>query len=432
MALRPAADARARRDPHPRALPPRVRHPNIPPSRHVQRTEPKPHPPMSLPSSSENLRAQLLAVIAAGTGAAMPDDAFDRLARAVFAHQLACNPPYRWFCERRGASPQTVLHWMQIPAVPTDAFKAASLVCGDPVEIQAAATQGQDAHRSAVFRTSGTTLGAGQRGTHYVPDLALYDAALRSGFRAHVLPEGTRMRMISLVPPPAELPDSSLSHMAGAVAADFGTAASGWYVSASGGIDGAGLEGALRDAEASGAPVCLLGTAFALVHWLDALRRAGTRFRLPEGSRLMDTGGFKGRSREVTREELYGAIGERTGIPHAWCVNEYGMTEMSSQFYDAVAGSGAAPAERVHAGPPWVRTLATDPETLTPLPHGEIGVLRHVDLANLDSVTSIQTADLGFTSPGGFRVLGRARGAEARGCSLAMDDLLSALDRGGR
>jgi hypothetical protein len=387
---------------------------------------------MSVPTS-ESLRAELLAVIAAELDAAMPDDAFDRLARAVFAHQLACNRPYRLFCERRGASPETVEHWSQIPAVPTDAFKAAALVCGDPAAIEAAAAQGEDAHRSAaVFRTSGTTLGPGQRGIHYVPDLALYDAALRAGFRAHVLPEGVRMRMVSLVPRPEEVPDSSLSHMAGAVAADFGTAADGWYVSPGGGIDEAGLEAALRDAETAGEPVCLLGTAFALVHWLDALRQAGTRFRLPEGSRLMDTGGFKGRSREVTREELYGAVGEMTGIGHAWCVNEYGMTEMSSQFYDAVAGSGAVPAERVHAGPPWVRTLATDPETLRPLPHGEIGVLRHVDLANLQSVTSIQTADLGFTSPAGFRVLGRARGAEARGCSLAMDDLLSALDRGGR
>jgi hypothetical protein len=379
---------------------------------------------------AEALRAELLAVITAGTHAALPDDAFDRLARAVFAHQFACNRPYRLFCERRGASPESIAHWTEIPAVPTDAFKAAALVCGDPAEIEAAAREA-DGHRSAaIFRTSGTTLGAGQRGTHYVPDLALYDAALRSGFAAHLLPDGARMRMISLVPPPDAVPDSSLSHMAGAVLADFGTAESGWYVSPDGGIDHAGLADALRAAEAAGEPVCILGTAFALVHWLDALRDADTRFRLPRGSRLMDTGGFKGRSREVTREELYGAVEDRLGIPHAWSVNEYGMTEMSSQFYDGAAGGAVAPAERLHAGPSWVRTQATDPETLRPLPHGEAGVLRHFDLANLDSVMAIQTADLGITSPDGFRVLGRARGAEARGCSLAMDDLLTAIHRG--
>lgn len=377
------------------------------------------------------LQAELLAVIAAGTHAALPDDAFGRLARAVFAHQFACNRPYRLFCERRGASPETIAHWTDIPAVPTDAFKAAALVCGDPAEIESATTRAADGDRSAaIFRTSGTTLGAGQRGTHYVPDLALYDAALRAGFRAHLLPDGAPMRMISLVPPPSAVPDSSLSHMAGAVMADLGTAESGWYVSPDGGIDHARLADALRAAESADQPVCILGTAFALVHWLDALADADARFRLPRGSRLMDTGGFKGRSREVTREELYGAVEDQLGIAPAWCVNEYGMTEMSSQFYDGVAGDASAPAARLHAGPAWVRTQATDPETLRPLPHGEVGVLRHFDLANLDSVMAIQTADLSVTSPEGFRVLGRARGAEARGCSLAMDDLLTALSRG--
>jgi hypothetical protein len=362
-------------------------------------------------------RTALLDRIAAGTGAAMADEEFDALARAVFVHQFACNAPYRAFCERRGVSPRTVAHWGEIPAVPTDAFKAAALVCGDPADA------------AAVFRTSGTTAGPERRGTHYLPDLALYDAALRAGFRAHLLPDGARPRIISLIPPPEEMRDSSLSHMAGAVVADFGSAESGWYVSPEGGIDHGGLEDALRDAEAAGDPVCILGTAFALVHWLDALREGGTRYRMPPGSRLMDTGGFKGRSREVTREELYGAVEERLGIPQAWCVNEYGMTEMSSQFYDGVAGSASAPAQRLHAGPRWVRTQATDPETLRPLPHGETGVLRHLDLANLNSVMAIQTADLGVTSPRGFRVLGRARGAEARGCSLAMDDLLRAIGR---
>ncbi|HEX5869009.1 MAG TPA: hypothetical protein VFY65_01265 [Longimicrobium sp.] len=368
-------------------------------------------------SPPESLRDELLHRIGAGTGAAMGDEEFGRLARAVFAHQFACNAPYRAFCERRGVSPAAVAHWGEIPAVPTDAFKAAALVCGDPADA------------AAVFRTSGTTAGPERRGTHYLPDLVLYDAALRAGFRVHLLPDGARPRIISLVPRPEEMRDSSLSHMAGAVVADFGTGESGWYVSPEGGIDHQGLQDALQRAEAAGEPVCILGTAFALVHWLDALQQAGTRHRLPPGSRLMDTGGFKGRSREVTREELYGAVKERLGIPHAWCVNEYGMTEMSSQFYDGVAGSASAPAERLHVGPPWVRTEATDPETLRPLPHGETGVLRHFDLANLNSVMAIQTADLGVTSPEGFRVLGRARGAEARGCSLAMDDLLRAIGR---
>jgi hypothetical protein len=363
------------------------------------------------------LRARLLRHVTAG--AEVDDAEFDALARAVFAHQFACNAPYRLFCERRGATPDAVGAWDEIPAVPTDAFKAAALVCGDP------------AAAAAVFRTSGTTAGAGRRGTHYLPDLSLYDAALRAGFRAHLLPDGAPMRFVSLVPRADQVRDSSLSHMASAVIADFGAEGSGFFISASFGIDHDGLAAALRGAEEGGAPVCVLGTAFALVHALDAMAERGERFRLPPGSRLMDTGGFKGRSREVTRGELYGAVAERLGIAPGWCVNEYGMTEMSSQFYDGAAGSAPAdPDARLHAGPPWVRTRATDPETLRIVPHGEVGVLRHWDLANLDSVACIQTADLGVTSPAGFRVLGRAQGAEARGCSLAMDDLLSALRRG--
>ena len=378
---------------------------------------PSNEPPLTHTDATE-LKERLLAVIARGAHAPLDDAEFDALALAVFAHQYACNAPYRAFCDRRGATPETVARWGEIPAVPTDAFKAAALVCGDPADA------------AAVFRTSGTTQGSERRGTHYLPDLDLYDAALRAGFAAHLLPDGERLPILSLVPSPAELTDSSLSHMIGEVMGDFGATGSGWFVSPDGGIRGEGLRDALRAAEAEGTPVCIPGTAFAFVHWLDELAASGERFRLPEGSRVMDTGGFKGRSREVTRQELYAAIHDRLGISPAWCVNEYGMTEMSSQFYDGVAGSAAPVYARLHRGPSWVRTEAADPETLEPLPHEEIGVLRHYDLANLGSVMAIQTADLGFTTAAGFRVLGRAQGAEARGCSIAMDELLSAVRRG--
>jgi hypothetical protein len=361
-----------------------------------------------------DLQDRLLAIMGRGAHAPLAGQEFDDLARDVFAHQYACNAPYRAYCDRRGVTPESLGGWEDVPAVPTDAFKAATLVCGDP-------------GAARVFRTSGTTQGRGRRGEHFIPDLSLYDAALRAGFAAHLLADGARPRILSLVPAPAELPDSSLSHMIGEVMRDFGASGSGWFVTAEGGIDHAGLADALRAAGAEGAPVCIPGTAFAFVHWLDALSAAGERFGLPRGSRVMDTGGFKGRSREVTRAELYEAIEDGLGIAPEWCVNEYGMTELSSQFYDGAAGSAAPVAERVHVGPAWVRTLAADPETLRPLPHGEVGILRHCDLANLNSVMSIQTADLGFTTPAGFRVLGRATGAEARGCSIAMDDLLSSL-----
>lgn len=364
------------------------------------------------------LRSVLFNCIREGTEATVSDARFNGLALAIFRYQHACNAPYRAYCERRGATPESISHWAEIPAVPTDAFKAARLVCGDPADTE------------AVFRTSGTTAGPARRGQHYFPELGLYNAALRASFRAHLLPEGARLRTISLIPPPRDAPGSSLSHMADDVIREFGAPGSGSYLSGDG-IDVPRTLGTLRKAESAGEPLCLLGTSFSFVHLMDRMREQGECVVLPHGSRIMDTGGFKGRSREVSREEMYAGIGEMLGIAPEWCVNEYGMTEMSSQFYDTVAGDmgRVAIAERLHRGPPWIRTRAVDPETLALLPDGEPGVLRHWDLANLYSVVTLQTEDLGVCFADGFRILGRAGGTEARGCSIAMDEMLSAIGR---
>ncbi|MFN8559346.1 MAG: hypothetical protein U0531_19080 [Dehalococcoidia bacterium] len=119
-------------------------------------------------------------------------------------------------------------------------------------------------------------------------------------------------------------------------------------------------------------------------------------------------------------------------MPDDHVVNEYGMTEMTSQFYDdalrrAALGLPAGP--RRKASPPWVRTLVVDPFTMTPARFGRTGVLCHFDLGNLDSVMALQTADLGVADEMGFEILGRAAGAEARGCSLAVEELLDAQRR---
>jgi hypothetical protein len=105
------------------------------------------------------------------------------------------------------------------------------------------------------------------------------------------------------------------------------------------------------------------------------------------------------------------------------------MTELCSQFYDNVLRERvrARPPElRYKVVPPWVRTRVVDPETLAPVPAGRLGLLRHLDLANLDSVMAVQTDDLGVAAGPGFEILGRAAGAEARGCSIAMDEWLTA------
>lgn len=342
------------------------------------------------------------------------DDSFDGLARRVFARNFRGVPPYAAYCRARGRTPETVGHWTDIPAVPTAAFRELTLRAAD------VATE-------RVFRTSGTTRGRERRGEHHVGDLELYRASLRTTFRAFLLPDDARLPFFSLMPSAAALPDSSLAFMISAVMAEFGAEGSAVFADLEG-VDFDALESAVAAAAdaSAGRPVLLLGTSAAFIHWLDRLERADRSFDLPAGSRLMDTGGYKGRGRRVAPDRLRQLYQERLGIPAHACVNEYGMTELLSQRYDDslvnhLRGDAGPVRKR---GPGWLRTLAVDPETLEPVPAGESGILRHVDLANLDSVAAIQTEDFGRVDDRGLILEGRAAGAPPRGCSLAMDLLL--------
>jgi hypothetical protein len=368
------------------------------------------------------LRSYLAGLFANPIDQPLGDETFNSAALRVFSYQFSRNAPYAAFCERRQLTPATVSHWSEIPPVPTAAFKEVPLVVVPVAEAE------------AVFRTSGTTQGEEKRGTHYIADLLVYHFSLIPNFAGSVLPDGAELKMISLVPASAELPDSSLSHMVAVVLERLGAPGSTYVATASHGIDDDRATSLLREAEAAGEAVCILGTSFAFVHWLDRLAARGDRFALPAGSRLMDTGGYKGRSREVGADEMLRLYAERLGIPASHCINEYGMTEMCSQFYDStlrslVRGRDEATAlqRRRKIVPPWVRTRVVDPESLRPVPDGEAGLLQHFDLANAGSVMAIQTEDLGIAVDDGFHLLGRAPGAQPRGCSIAMDILLEAI-----
>ena len=188
------------------------------------------------------------------------------------------------------------------------------------------------------------------------------------------------------------------------------------------GIDVPGLVATLRAAKASGAPFALLGASYAFVHLFDRLDAEGLRFRLPAGSRILDTGGFKGQSREIAPEEFYGRLAATFGVARELCINMYGMTELSSQFYDA----GNLHLPSVKRGMPWLRSRVVDPLTGADVAPGTPGVLVHHDLAHLNVVSAILTEDLGIAEGDGFVLLGRASGAEAKGCSLALDAFLDA------
>ena len=130
----------------------------------------------------------------------------------------------------------------------------------------------------------------------------------------------------------------------------------------------------------------------------------------------METGGFKGRTRIVTREDLYSRSSKFLGIPTDKIVAEYGMTELTSQYYDVNATT------RAKSGPPWLRARIVGPDRKT-LPNGQTGSLLHVDLANRASCIAVQTDDLGVREDNGFVLLGRDREGEPRGCSLDAEEL---------
>ena len=139
----------------------------------------------------------------------------------------------------------------------------------------------------------------------------------------------------------------------------------------------------------------------------------------------METGSFKGAEREISRAELHARLEATTGVPSPMIVSEYGMTELLSQLYEPVLSEGAS-AAGTYVAPPWLRVRALDPVTLEELPGGTPGLLAFLDLANAGSVCHVLTEDVGTVSAGRVRLSGRATGAEPRGCSLAMDELMSA------
>jgi hypothetical protein len=174
----------------------------------------------------------------------------------------------------------------------------------------------------------------------------------------------------------------------------------------------------LEIATAASQPVFILGTAFSMVHLLDHMAAEHRRLQLPRGSRVLETGGYKGRSRIVPKTELHGLITETLGVRSDHIICEYGMSELSSQAYDSAIDQSTAQDARLFRFPPWARAQVISPETGTVVTQGETGLLRIFDLANAYSVMAVQTQDLAIQRGSGFELLGRAALAEPRGCSL--------------
>ena len=177
---------------------------------------------------------------------------------------------------------------------------------------------------------------------------------------------------------------------------------------------------ALRNSICAHRPIAILGTAFSFVHLLDHFAGNNIRHRLAAGSRVLETGGYKGRSRSLPKSELHELITNHLGVPASHIVCEYGMSELSSQAYDGSVQNlkFEVPSARAFRFPPWARVRIISPETGKQVGEGETGLIRIFDLANVYSVLAIQTEDLGIRRGAGFDLVGRSAAVEPRGCSL--------------
>lgn len=323
------------------------------------------------------------------------------LARIAAFQAEHCAPFSRLSRARKARFDQGPDGW---PALPTDVFRHARVAVHE------------EAEDVQVFRTSGTTSGA--RGEHVFADLGLYDHALEASAR-HALFGAERFSLVMLAPPPDELVDSSLSYMLGRFVQHFGDDVA--WVFRGGRFDLPLLRERMHRARTE--PTAILGTSFAFV-LLDEALPADEHFAPIAGSFAMQTGGFKGRSRELDPRAMRALVSARFGLPEHRVVSEYGMTELSSQMYGRSLLDGAIGSEERLWVPGWVRVSAVDPETLAPRAPGEVGILRIDDAANVHSCVSIQTADQGRVNEDGSVVLlGRAPGALPRGCSLAIEEI---------
>ena len=349
------------------------------------------------------LRAAEARVLALQRG----EGTFDEALQAVLAYQTEHIPALDAFWKGRGFD-----HTQggDVPPVPTDVFKHVAL-CSD------------EAPAERTFKTSGTTVG--QRGVAPRISTQCYDHGARIHARAMLLPGGEDLPWVSLVPPAHQAPHSSLAHMVTDLSEALSTHAPHFFA----GDQGLALQPLIDHVATLDGPVLLFGTSLAF----DALLSAASRsaLKLHPGSRVVDTGGFKGKAVTLSPEDHHARLCDAFGLRPRDVLSEYSMTELSSQLYtDSLLRGPGDHATRRLVPPAWCRVIIRDPADLRPLGDGETGLVSFLDLANVDTPCAILTSDLGTLDAHGLELHGRAPGATPRGCSLATEELLALQHRG--
>ncbi|OGW41472.1 MAG: acyl-protein synthetase [Nitrospirae bacterium GWD2_57_9] len=354
-------------------------------------------------NTSHRLTEEILGFIEAGVDAELPD--FNDYSMQLFALQYENNQLFREFCDAKKVRPGDIDRWEDVPMVYNDVFKT-HLVASFPLE------------QSVMSCLTGGTTSITQRGRIFRDEdgKRLVFAANRMMTGSYLFPdfeEGMRCRILILAPSPQLAPSMGMAIGMDQTRLAFGTPDSMFLLGKTG-IDIKALLKALRESEASNVPVALIGATSAYVYFFQACRRKKISFRLPPGSRVCDGGGYRGRFGVVTRQDYYAMVSEILDVPETHCVNVLGEAETATNLFDDALRrhvKGLPPRKRTRPVPPWSRVRAMSIDDLTPLPDGEVGLLAHWDLANVPTVLSVITDNLGYTTDNGSgcEMVGRAK-----------------------
>ncbi len=369
----------------------------------------------------QELTQEVLGYIQAGVDAEVPD--FNGACLRMFAFQYQVNPIFREFCDAKKVRPGDVDRWEKIPMVYNDMFKT-HLVASFPLE------------QSVMGCLTGGTTSLTQRGRIFRDEdgKKLVFGANRTMTGSYLFPDfeaGRRCRILILAPSPELAPSMGMAIGMDQTRRAFGTEDSQFLLGRSG-IDVNGLLKALREAEASGVPVALIGATSAYVYFFQACKRKKFTFKLPPGSRICDGGGYRGRFGPVSRDDYYDMVQEVLSIPRTHCVNVLGEAETATNLFDDALRrhvKGLPARTRTRPVPRWSRVLAMHVDTLEPLPDGEVGLLAHWDLANVPTVLAVITDNLGYTTDGGrgCEMVGRAKIENGKVSRLPDEKPISAM-----
>lgn len=370
---------------------------------------------------------------------------FNYLALKTWTFQFHNNTILRKYSiEKYGIkSPNEINSYEDIPVIPSGGYKKWNIISFPEDLIPKGSISPAEARAKGLathFTSSGSSSKTDEHGRPLVvghfyrdPDsMNLFDATITQAAKEYLFSDGIKRKFLLLSPTPEMFPYMPMIYDQELMRQNFGTE-DRIYLIGKEGFDARKFVEELKLAEKTGQPVMIGGASFAFVSLFDGFKEKGLAFNLSNGSISVDGGGYKERSRDVPKQEFIEASSKMFGLPEDHVINLLGYGEHPTLIYDNVFRNALmrVNGSRYKPNLPWHKTLVVDPEKYPKetvfLKKGEKGILRHFDLSDRGTVIAVQTDDEGELIEDGFEIWGRAKGAGARGCSLAVEEMMKTI-----